>query len=290
MEIDLGFLQSTKQSTRIRSAHDNNQGNFLIHDVHPAVHKARTSRSFHQLFLQFWHELQNHLDHEVRQFTIGFSGIVVDLVGRTRQPVLHGAISTFTNSQRDQGLIFDGTELSITVYRSDLSRFLPHVEHDRREFRVKGKGNGIPSSTDLNPNVLTGELIVLDRSQKRLIQCGTVTFPDNDLFVSTAIQNLLQPVDTGRQCSTITVDEQLVVVGDKLAPVRLHFRNGEWKLLMSDVQLLSIQEQILVLVHLRKTEREAVTFPVLIFVCDCIAKDTIDTGGDILNVDVLGQI
>ena len=59
---------------------------------------------------------------------------------------------------------------------------------------------------------------------------------------------------------------------------------------MGDVQLLTIQEQILVLVHLRKTEREAVTFPVLIFVCDCIAKDTIDAGGDILDVDVLGQI
>ena len=108
--------------------------------------------------------------------------------------------------------------------------------------------------------------------------------------MSTAIQNLLQPVDTGRQCGTITVDEQLVVVGDKLAPVRLHFRNGEGKLLMGDVQLLTIQEQVLVLVHLRKTEREAVTFPVLIFVCDRIAKDTIDAGGDILNVDVLGQI
>ena len=108
--------------------------------------------------------------------------------------------------------------------------------------------------------------------------------------MSTAIQNLLQPVDTGRQCSTITVDEQLVVVGDKLAPVRLHFRNGEGKLLMGDVQLLTIQEQILVLIHLRKTEREAVTFPVLIFVGDSIAKDTIDAGGDILDVDVLGQI
>ena len=290
LEVDLGFLQSAEQSTRICSTHDNNQRNLLIHDVHPAVHEARTCRSFHQFFLQFRYELQNHLDHEVRQFTIGFPGIVVDLVGRTRQPVLHGTASTFADGKRDQGLIFNGTELPITVYRSDLGRFLPHVEHDRREFRVKGKGNGIPSSTDLNPNELTGELIVFDRSQKRLVQCSTIAFSNNDLFVSTGIQNLLQPVDTGRQRSTITVDEQLVVVGHKLAPVRLHFRNGEGKLLMGDVQLLTIQEQVLVFVHLRKTEREAVTFPVLVFICDRIAKNTIDAGGDILNIDVLGQI
>ena len=112
----------------------------------------------------------------------------------------------------------------------------------------------------------------------------------NEFRTVRAGKQLFNSGDYRRQIQTVTVRDDLFIVGNSLTFIRSDLGNGERKFLMTQIHLLVIQVEVFIFVHLRQLECKPMTFPSLIFKFYGISQDTISRSRNIFYFNILIDI